>query len=368
MADGDHRIDRDELLARTDLAQVLDALTTGHGHGRRRTWNCPEPEHPDVHPSVTIHTDSRGVQRWKCWSGGHGGTAIDAVLAVRRLPVGDAIRWLNDTYGQLEPVDREPPAPARPIGRPAPEVVEYVERCAKLLWTGSGREIRDWLNARGYGDEVLALNKVGADPGQRYLPRPKGFPGGWPAAVYPALDPSGAITYFQARYLNPPDGRGKYDNPGRHWATNPRIGWIRPAQGSTSARTPLVVTEGIADALTAGQLGSYAVGVLGAAAIHDMAARQIGKQLSRSATARGIVICFDADHAGRHHGHVATKRLLAAGCADVRAIRPPEGHDLTTWAATNPANATASLALQCSDSVEPAPLAAAVDRHGLSIR
>ena len=85
MSDGDHPIDRDELLARTDLAQVLDALTTGHGDGHRRTWNCPEPDHPDVHPSVTIHTDRHGVQRWRCWSGGHGGTAIDAVIAARRM-------------------------------------------------------------------------------------------------------------------------------------------------------------------------------------------------------------------------------------------------------------------------------------------
>lgn len=81
----------------------------------------------------------------------------------------------------------------------SPEVVEYVDRCAKLLWTGSGRQVREWLNARGYSDDVLALNRVGADPGRRYLPGPKGFPGGGPAAVYPTLDPSGTITYFLNR-------------------------------------------------------------------------------------------------------------------------------------------------------------------------
>ncbi len=266
MSTSDHRIDRDDLLARVDLAQLLDALTTGHGHGRRRTWNCPDPDHPDVHPSVTVHTTASGVERWKCWSGGHGGTAIDAVVAARRLPVGDAIRWLNDNYARLEPVDRNPPAPSRPIGEPAPEVIEYVERCAKLLWTGSGRQVREWLNARGYSDEILALNKVGADPGRRYLPRPKGFPGGWPAAVYPALDRNGAITYFQARYLDPPDGRGKYDNPSRRWAANPRLGWVRPIGGGIGG--PLVVCEGIADALAVAERGSISVGVLGTELVH----------------------------------------------------------------------------------------------------
>ena len=222
-----HRIDRDDLLARVDLVAVLDALSPGDGHGSRRQWRCPSPTHDDNHPSVKVSTDSSGTQRWRCWSGGEGGTAIDAVMEARSMSVGDAIRWLNDNYAHLEVLPRRPAPEPRPIGRPAAEAVEYAQRCEKLLWSGTGRCVRDWLNDRGLGDDVLHVNRVGADPGRRFLPRVKGLPGGWPAAVFPALDRSGAIAYFQARFLQPPDGRDKYDNPSRKWASNPRVAWTR---------------------------------------------------------------------------------------------------------------------------------------------
>ena len=282
---------------RSRLATATDAAEPG---------TAPTPTTPTSTPPSPSTPTARGVERWKCWSGGHGGTAIDAVVAARRLPVGDAIRWLNDNYARLEPVDRNPPAPGRPIGEPAPEVIEYVERCAKLLWTGSGRQVREWLNARGYSDEILALNKVGADPGRRYLPRPKGFPGGWPAAVYPALDRNGAITYFQARYLDPPDGRGKYDNPSRRWAANPRLGWVRPIGGGIGG--PLVVCEGIADALAVAERGSISVGVLGTELVH----RRVVADLAEGAH-DGVVVCFDADEAGQRGAHRLLEELRDRG-------------------------------------------------------
>lgn len=329
MAAGDHPIDRDDLLARTDLAQVLDALTTGRGDGRRRTWNCPEPDHPDVHPSVTIHTDRHGTQRWRCWSGGHGGTAIDVVVAARGMPVGDAIRWLDDNYAHLRPVRRDPPSPVRPVGDPAPEVVEYVERCAKLLWTPAGRPVREWLNARGYPDDVLALNKVGADPGRRYLPRPKGFPAGWLAAIYPALDRCGEVTYFQARYLDPPEGRGKYDNPSSRWAANPRLGWVRPTAGGGDSERCIIVTEGLADAFAAARLGHRAVGVLGTTAFDQSAAQCVASEANEFS--RPVIVCFDADAAGRV-GAIGVVDDLAVVCSSqVRSICPPTGQDLTDW-------------------------------------
>ncbi len=342
MSGRDYPIDRDELLARTDLVQVLDALTTGRGDGHRRTWNCPATDHPDVHPSVTVHTDRPGVQRWRCWSGGHGGTAIDAVLAAHHVDVGEAIRWLDEHYAHLEPLRRDPPPVTRPIGQPAPEVVEYVERCAKLLWSGSGVPIREWLNARGYPDDVLAASKVGADPGRRYLPRPKGFPGGWPAAVYPALDPDGAITYFQARYLDPPDGRGKYDNPSGRWARNPRLAWTRPAMPNEQRSRSLLVTEGIADAIAAARLGQRAVGVLGTSAFDRCAARQIAGFVGPGT--QRIVVCFDGDTAGQGGAGRVADELVAVGLRRVEVLTPPEAMDVTDWLLADPGSVSSALA------------------------
>ena len=208
-----------------------------------------------------MFTDRRGVERWRCWSGGHGGTAIDAVVVAHGVAVGDAIRWLADNYAHLEPLSRPPRPKPRPVGQPAPEVVEYVARCEKLLWTGPGRQIREWLNDRALGDEVLAANRVGADPGRRFLPRPKGLPAGWPAAVYPALDPEGSLAYFQARLIEPPEGRCKYDNPASRWASNPRLAWSRSVGEHWQRSDVLVVAEGIPDALIAAQSGVRSVAV-----------------------------------------------------------------------------------------------------------
>ena len=76
-----HRIDRNELLRSIALERVLDSLSGPAERNRR--WHCPDLQHPDHHPSVTVTTGHDGIQRWRCWSGGHHGTAIDAVMAAQ---------------------------------------------------------------------------------------------------------------------------------------------------------------------------------------------------------------------------------------------------------------------------------------------
>ncbi len=334
-----HRIDRDDLLARVDLVSVLDAVSPGGGHGDRRQWRCPSPGHDDSRPSVKVSTDSSGVQRWRCWSGGENGTAIDAVMAAKSMTVGDAIRWLNDNYAHLEVLPRRRAPEARPIGRPSGEAVEYAQRCEKLLWSGSGGEVRDWLHRRGLDDAVLRANRVGADPGRRYLPRVKGLPAGWPAAVFPALDRNGDIAYFQARFLSPPDGRDKYDNPSRKWASNPRVAWTQPVpalndrSASSDRSALLIVAEGTPDALIAAQQGFAAVAVLGSmypdARVAD-AITEYGAGRSVS-----VVVCFDCDEsqAGAKGAAKLIELLEERSVRSVTNVTPPAGMDLSDWAA-----------------------------------
>jgi len=128
-------VDRDEVLARTDLALLADQLLgAGRGRGRGRTWRCPAPGHGHQTgrtPPVGVFTGRDGVQRWRCHGCGAGGTAVDLVIAVRGLEFRDALRLLA---GHLPPVraaehgtvpasspaaaGRPPPAPrAREAGR-----------------------------------------------------------------------------------------------------------------------------------------------------------------------------------------------------------------------------------------------------------
>lgn len=322
-----YRIDRDELLARVELADVLDALTQRGGeHQGGRSWRCVDPDHPDEHPSVKISTNSRGVQRWRCWSGGHGGTAIDAVMLAKSMTVGDAIRWLNDNHAHLQPVERTPPPPPRPLGKPHIEVRRYVERAQRLLWTAPATTIRQHLHERGLGDDVLKANRIGADLGRRYLPRPHGFPAGWPAAVYPALDRTGHVTYFQARFIEPPVGRDKYDNPARRWAANPRMAWLTPPASAVERDGVVVVTEGVPDGLVAAQAGFVSVAVLGSQHPDHRVADAIAD------TSNAVLICFDGDDAGKRGAERLEHHLAEREVDNVTRIEPPAGYDLTDWA------------------------------------
>jgi DNA primase len=326
------RVERDDLLARVDLESLLDALTGPSDGGR---WHCPDRDHPDVHPSVTVTVGSDGIQRWRCWSGGHRGTAIDAVAAAHRIPVGEAMRWLADRYGSWPTIDRAARPPSPRAGEPHRCVIAYVQRAERLLWTSAGEPQRRWLAERGLGEEVLRVNRVGADPGRRFLPRPRGFPTGRPAVVYPALSPGGTVAYFQARYLDPPPGRSRYDNPARVHATSPRVAWLHPPHDA--AADVLMVTEGVGDGLVAAQAGLPTVAVLGCQYpdAHLADTIEITRDRSPRLWSATVVVCFDGDDAGRH-GAERLAALFDQRRVPHRVLAPPEGVDLSAWAATDP--------------------------------
>ena len=61
------RFDRDELLRRVDLADLLDRLSPPAARMARRRWRCPHPDHEDRHPSLSMRVVD-GIGRWRCWS------------------------------------------------------------------------------------------------------------------------------------------------------------------------------------------------------------------------------------------------------------------------------------------------------------
>ena len=328
-----------DILARTDLAALLDELATPATQNiRGRKWHCPITGHDDQHPSVTMYTDGRGHQRWRCWSGddGHRGDALDLVIAVRHQSRRDAIDWLANRVGHApQPSPTRRPAPTRSNDAAVPldpAVVTYTERCAQLLWTSQGARIRRWLLERGFGDDVLRVNQVGADPGRRSLPRPRGLPAGnGLAATFPALDAGGAIRSVQTRYLEPRPGQPKYDNPAARHATNPRLAWLRPPVPRHPDR--LVICEGIPDALTAAQAGYQTVALLGTYA----ADQRVAALLAEHATGHRLAVTavVDADPAGRAAG-TRLAGLLADRHVELRIVEPPEGFDLNGWAQREP--------------------------------
>ena len=57
-----------------------------------------------------MFVDHKGLERWRCWSDGHAGTAIDAVMIGHNLDVTGALRWLQER--------RTLPASSHPTAHP----------------------------------------------------------------------------------------------------------------------------------------------------------------------------------------------------------------------------------------------------------
>jgi hypothetical protein len=329
-----------DVLDRTDLARLLDEVAEPATHSMRgRRWHCPLPDHDDRHASVTMHTDHRGHERWRCWSGddSHRGDAIDLISATQRLSRADAVDWLAQRAGMV--ADKPLPAvprkarPARPTALPLdPSVVQYAAACERILWGPAGRPVREWLNDRGFTDELIAANHLGADPGRRMMRRRRGLPYGHSiAAVFPALDADGHVQYLQSRYLEPGDGP-KYDNPSVALGSNPRLAWTQ----STGALRPgmLVVCEGIPDALTAASACYRSTAVLGSQAPDQSVANRLGSFAQRHEL--DIVAVIDNDAAGRAWGERLGHLLRQAG-HELQLVEPPApGVDLNSWAAADP--------------------------------
>jgi DNA primase len=325
----------DDVLARTDLASLLDRLAQPAMFAvRGRRWHCPVPEHDDHHASVTIHTDHRGHERWRCWSGDntHRGDAIDLVTTTQHIGRPEALDWLAHRAGMIAGHPLSAIAPKKPTATREtipldPAVVRYVEACEKILWRPTGRPVLEWLNGRGFSDELLRANRVGADPGRAMMQRQRGLAyGGSIGATFPALDEAGAIAYVQTRYLEPGNGP-KYDNPAGHLGTNPRVAWTRSHWVRHSQ--VLLVCEGTPDALSAAGAGVHSVAILGTQ-LPNMALAQL---IAGRARADGLVIvaAVDNDLAGVAYGGRLSELFAEAGIRSTLIMPPHPGMDLNDW-------------------------------------
>jgi hypothetical protein len=326
----------DDVLARTDLADLLDQLAEPAMFATRgRRWHCPLPDHDDHHASVTIHTDHRGHQRWRCWSGdnNHRGDAIDLVSVTQRLDRVSALDWLAARNGMIPDIPMPSIARREPVVRPPvdtpldPCVIRYVEACEKILWRPTGRPVLEWLNGRGFDDDLLQANRVGCDPGREMMQRQRGLAyGGSIGAVFPALNEQGDVHYVQTRYLNPGTGP-KYDNPSAVLATNPRLAW--PTSEAARAATDCVLCEGVPDGLTAAALGFPAIATLGSQAVGARAVARVTDFVARNEF--NVTIVNDNDDAGKSWGDHWAVALAKRGIGSCRIEPPQEGLDLNAW-------------------------------------
>jgi DNA primase len=334
-ASRDPRWTIDQVLERADLAALLDELAEPAGHtiGPGRKWHCPMPYHEDHRASVTMFRDRSGHERWRCWSGDHRGDAIDLVMATTGRDRKDAIEWLANRAG-MHPDRPLPPAQPRPSTAPPsakvmdPLVARYVQACHRILSASAGRPVREWLHGRGIDDSTITANLIGADPGRSMMRRSRGLPYGEQlAATFPVYGAGGALTYVQARYLDPDTAGRKYDNPAAALAPHPRLGF--PVASGAARSGVTLVCEGMPDALIAAQAGFDSVGLLGAQTPDESVAARLANHAD-TRNSRLVLVC-DPDAAGRRVADALVP--LLGGCGhQATVVTPPDGLDLNDWA------------------------------------
>ena len=350
--------ERNDVLSRTRLPDLCDEiLGPRRGRGPSASWPCPDPGHgPQTGqtPPVTVFQNRGGTERWRCHACGAGGTAVDLVMRRDGIGFREALDRLGRRIGAPEAilaqvVPLRPPRQAPLTKEASPALDAYVSSCEAWLWGPGGRAFRRFLHARGLGEEVLRVNRVGADPGPRAIPRADGLPRGGPAVVLPLLDDSGRATYLQARYLQP--RARKYDNPAsRLVPACPRLGEVR-LPGPAARADVALVCEGIPDALIAAQAGWRSVAVLGAGLPDERVARAISEQF----TTETLVVAFDADHRGVAGAEHLSQLLDEAGAgARTVILAVPEGAgDINAWAVASSDQFEADLDRAVSTAVAP---------------
>ena len=337
-------LDRDRIVDATDLAALADELLgTRRGTSRSASWACPSPHHAQSGrtPPVSIFRSGGGEERWHCHGCGIGGSAIDLVMVAQGLTVAEAIERLAGRAGIREPFVGGRPRPAAaarparttPVARaPVADPVglaAFVDECAERLWQPQGRVVLQWLTqVRGLPEEVLARNRIGADPGRHAQTRPDGMPSSGRAAVLPVFE-TGRPVFAQLRPISPSPDRPRYLNAASRLAANPRVGSYEPPEAVGRC---VIVTEGVLDALSANAAGFRAAAVLGAAVVGDGQHERGSAVADRLAELDApLILAFDADEAGQRGSKALQGALHERGTRTARLHVPAEANDLNAW-------------------------------------
>ena len=330
----DKRQERNDLLRGVDLEAYFDMWYPTGQQRRKRAWHCPVHDGQSGRtPPVTIKTDDRGIQHWRCWSCQAKGTAIDLVMVKLNCNVAQAFDELSGRTSTSVM-----PAVPRVVGdRPrqeyadklVPEALAHLKACRDRLWTPGGDKGRSYLRERCLWDEALIkINGLGYDPGHWRVPRPDNLHKG-EAITWPVLDLDGRVVTYQVRQL--------WRKAVVRWlSASSEVGPRQPAVTYVAVPNadpdrPLLICEGLSDSLTAGRCGFRAMGAIGTAAMVDPRLADAVQAACDKWGQRRVLVCGDNDKAGRPFNEVVEKVLQEAGI-DATIFAPPPAHkDLNDW-------------------------------------
>jgi DNA primase len=347
----------DELVARTDIVEVLGSRVQLKKAGREYKACCPF--HDEKTPSFWVSVDK---QFYHCFGCGAHGTVLGFLMEYDHLGFVEAVEELAARAG-LE-VPREGGAAAGPVN-PHDELYVAMERAAlyfRQCLAGDARA-RDYARRRGLDSDALQkfgigyaaprwdglLERYGATEDERHVLLRAGLvierqPDAQPAAstahggerghydrfrdrlMFPIRDTRGRTIGFGGRVLD--QGEPKYLNSPETelFHKGRELYGLYEARQATRSLQRLLVVEGYMDVVSLHQAGiSYAVATLGTSTTPE--------HLQRIFRLVGeVVFCFDGDRAGR----AAAWRALENAVGEVKQGRQvrflflPDGQDPDT--------------------------------------
>ncbi|HET7844854.1 MAG TPA: DNA primase, partial [Xanthomonadales bacterium] len=312
----------DELLARSDIVEIVEARVPLKRAGRDYQARCPF--HDERSPSFTV---SPAKQFYHCFGCGAHGTAIKFLMEYDRLEFLDAVEELAQRAGMQVPRDAKPA-----VASDSADLYTVLEASARFYRQAlkGNQGAREYLDKRGVdpanqerfqigfapdawdgvknavagSDErkLKLLDKAGMIAGGE---RGKSYDRFRNRVMFPISDRRGRVIAFGGRIIDPNDTPKYLNSPETPLFHKGRelfgLWQVRQAH----AKIPrLIVVEGYMDVVALFQYGvTQAVATLGTATTKDHA-----ETLFRNCA--DVYFCFDGDKAGRAAAWRAVESVL----------------------------------------------------------
>jgi DNA primase len=327
--------------AAADLVAVVEERTSLRKQGARLVGRCPF--HEERTPSFSVNP-SLGL--YHCFGCHEGGDVIKFVRQTQGLDFTGAIEWLAERFRvDLEYEDVSPEQTAKRNRRARlhellDDAASYYERA---LWEAEvGSFARDYLNGRGFSEEIAREFRLGLSLGGDSLSRKalaKGFTRDELMAagltrprgddyfnrrlMFPLTDARGRVLGFQARKLYEDDPlRGKYVNTQESelFHKSAVVYGLDKARSAIAKQDRACVVEGNADVIALRQAGFEPVVACMGTALTDLQLRELGRLTKR------LWLAFDGDAAGESAA-LRGMELAVAQQFDVNVVALPPGVD-----------------------------------------
>ncbi|GGD49627.1 DNA primase [Lacimicrobium alkaliphilum] len=338
----------DDLLARTDIVELVDSRVRLKKTGRNYQACCPF--HNEKTPSFTVSQDK---QFYHCFGCGAHGNAISFLMEYDRLEFPDAIEELARYQGVEVPREQSPNPQQSQQNRQQKEddyeLMEKISRffCHQLKHHDDGPKAVEYLKRRGLSGEVVKsfgigyapdswdslLSQFGNTPQRRKQmldlrvlndnEQGRTYDFFRDRIIFPIRDRRGRVVGFGGRVLG--DGTPKYLNSPetRIYHKGSELYGYYQARQAHRRLDRLMVVEGYMDVVALAQYGiDYAVAALGTATTEEQV-----QLLFRAAPQ--IICCYDGDRAGRDAAWRALENALGhlKDGVEMRFLFLPDGED-----------------------------------------